>query len=66
MGPRFLTRHQTGDWGDLDDEDKEANAYALREGERILSVYHTESGIKTYVITERDRSVTTLLLPEDY
>lgn len=62
----FMTRHVRGDWGELDDEDKQANERALREGLRILSVYHTSDGVRLYVITEWDRSVTTLLLPDEY
>ena len=61
-----LARHARGDWGTLAPEDWEANDCALREGGRLLSVYHTAAGVKFYVITERDRSRTTTLLPEDY
>ncbi len=61
-----LRRHLIGDWGDLCDEDKRANAYALKTGERLLSAYHTSSGVKFYIITEADRSATTFLLPEEY
>jgi len=58
---RLLHRHQCGDWGDLDDEDKAANERDLKLGERLLSRYDTEAG-PLYVITERDRSMTTVLL----
>lgn len=61
-----LHRHLCGDWGDLDDEDRDANERALVHGERIFSVYHSENRTKFYIITERDRSYTTILLPEDY
>ena len=61
-----LRRHVTGDWGDLDAEDKFANEEALLRGDRLFSAYRSESGVKFYVITEWDRSVTTVLLPEDY
>ena len=61
-----LTRHSRGDWGDVDDEDWEANERALKEGTRLLSAYHTAEGVKFWVITEWDRHVTTVLLPEDY
>ena len=61
-----LRRHVNGDWGDVNAHDRKANEDALREGTRIFSVYRTESGIKFWVITETDRSVTTILLPEDY
>lgn len=61
-----LQRHQSGDWGDVCEEDKAANNRALQEGTRILSVYHSVVGVKFWIITEADRSVTTVLLPEDY
>jgi hypothetical protein len=60
-----LGRHLRGDWGDLGVEDRRANEDALRGGDRILSAYH-ENGIKFYIITEWDRSATTVLLPEEY
>lgn len=62
----FLRRHQAGDWGDLPEEDKEENELSLREGFRLLSAYRTRKGVKLWVITEADRSATTLLLPEEY
>lgn len=62
----FLDRHVRGDWGAVDDEDHEANEQALRRGTRIVSVYHTRSGVKLWVITEADRSATTILLPDEY
>ena len=62
-----LMRHLKGDWGDLCEEDKEANQQALRDGSRILSAYiHPTTKEKLYVITEADRSSTCLLLPDDY
>jgi hypothetical protein len=61
-----LARHARGDWGELDSEDVAANEHALHEGERLVSVYVSPSGMRFYVITERDRSATTVLLPEDY
>lgn len=63
---RALQRHVTGDWGELDEEDKTANDEALKTGERLLSAYKSATGTKFWIITERDRSVTTILLPEDY
>ena len=63
---RALRRHRVGDWGEVCSEDARANDEALTHGERLLSIYHSESGTKFYVITERDRSATTVLLPEDY
>ncbi|MFD2112545.1 hypothetical protein [Thiorhodococcus fuscus] len=62
----LLQRHVQGDWGDLTTEDFEANRLALREGFRLLSSYRISDGVKVWIITEADRSVTTVLLPEDY
>ena len=61
-----LTRHATGDWGDLCDTDRQANARALRHGGRLLSAYTLPSGQRLWILTEADRSATTLLLPEEY
>jgi hypothetical protein len=61
----FLSRHVTGDWGDLPKEDREENDLSLKNGFLLLSSYHTTAG-KIWIITEADRSVTTLLLPEEY
>jgi hypothetical protein len=61
-----LRRHLSGDWGDLDLEDKAANDNALADGSRLLSAYHAADGTKFWIITEADRSATTVLLPEDY
>jgi hypothetical protein len=62
----FLDRHVTGDWGEVDAEDQQPNQDALLHGERLLSAYRTSSGVRLWVITEADRSVTTILLPEEY
>ena len=62
----FIHRHQSGDWGDVDVDDKQANDKALTNDGRLLSAYHTSTGIKLWIITEWDRSVTTVLLPEEY
>lgn len=62
----FINRHVHGDWGDLDTEDREANEDALVHGDRIFSVYHTRERVKLWIITEADRSATTILLPEEY
>ena len=62
----FLQRHLFGDWGEVDADDRQANEDALIHGERLLSAYRTNTGTKIWVITEADRSVTTLLLPEEY
>jgi hypothetical protein len=62
----FITRHASGDWGDIADEDKRENELSVRQGFRTFSAYTTKSGIRVWVITEADRSVTTALLPQDY
>ena len=62
----FLARHQSGDWGDLDDDDKRENELSIREGFRILSAYHTSNGTKIWVISEASREYTTILLPSEY
>ncbi len=61
-----IQRHQAGDWGDLSEPDRQENELSLKQGFRLLSVYHANNGTKFWVITEADRSVTTVLLPEDY
>ena len=61
-----LARHAACDWGEVDDEDKHSNDQALQEGSRLLSAYTDRQGVKFWIITEADRSVTTILLPEDY
>jgi hypothetical protein len=62
---RALARHAQGDWGDLDPEDASLNELALKAGDRLLSAYG--NGPKRFwIITEADRSVTTVLLPTDY
>jgi len=60
-----LTRHLLGDWGDLDAHDKQVNHRAVVQRLRILSAYATPCGM-LWIITEADRSVTTLLLPSEY
>ena len=62
----FLSRHISGDWGDLDAEDKQANDEAIQYGNRILSSYALKNGEKLWIITEADRSSTCLLLPREY
>lgn len=61
-----LSRHARGDWGIVDDDDAKANDRALENGDRLLSIFRSEAGERFYVITEWDRSATTVLLPEDY
>jgi hypothetical protein len=66
-GLEYLRRHVTGDWGDLCDDDKAENQLAVKEGFRILSAYRLpRTGVKFWIITEADRSVTTFLLPDEY
>ena len=61
-----LRRHLSGDWGELDSQDRDANDQALIHGTRLLSAYHAANGTKFWIITEADRGSTTLLMPEDY
>ena len=66
----YIHRHQTGDWGELSAEDQQENALSLREGYRILSAYsfapNAEFSTQVWIITEADRSSTTVLLPSEY
>ena len=62
----LLTRHVRGDWGDVCPDDAACNELALIEGTRLWSRYRTSRGEKILIITEWDRSLTTVLLPEDY
>jgi hypothetical protein len=61
-----LANHAHGDWGDVCPEDRAANERALANGGQLFSVYHDRNGVKFWIITEHDRSATTVLLPEDY
>jgi hypothetical protein len=61
-----IRRHASGDWGEFDEHDRRENERALLDGSRLFSVYRDRNGTKFYVITESDRSATTILLPEDY
>jgi hypothetical protein len=61
----LLGRHQGGDWSEMDIADAEENEYSVKNGLRILSSY-TYKGVKFWVITEADRSLTTILLPSEY
>jgi hypothetical protein len=63
---KFLARHARGDWGNVDTDDAKENDLSLREGFRILSAYQTADGTGLWIITEADRSATTLLLPDEY
>ena len=60
-----LSRHASGDWGSVGKEDAAENELSLKEGFRLLSVYGTGDK-KFWIITEADRSVTTVLMPDDY
>jgi hypothetical protein len=61
-----LMFHCRGEWGDVSNDDRAANERALQDGSRLMSVYHARNGVVFWVITEADRSVTTVLLPDDY
>jgi hypothetical protein len=65
-GRELLDRHVGGDWGDLTDDDRAENEFSVDKPLRIFSVYHTKQGVKVWVITEADRSATTILLPSEY
>ncbi len=62
----FVQRHQSGDWGEVNDEDRQENECSVQRGFRILSAYTLRTGVRIWVITEADRSATTLLLPDEY
>ena len=62
----FLARHVRGDWGDVCEEDAEANEQSIKDGSRILSSYRTKLGEKLWIITEADRSSSCLLTPNEY
>jgi hypothetical protein len=62
----FLDKHVAGDWGEQDKHDKKVNNAALAHGGRIVSVYTTSKGVKIWIITEANRAVTTILLPDEY
>jgi hypothetical protein len=62
-----ISRHQSGDWGDIDAHDWNENQLSLEQGFRLMSVYTlSNTGVKIWVITEADRSSTCVLLPEEY
>ena len=62
----LLRRHVRGDWGEICEVDRRSNEHALEGGARLLSVYTLPTKVKVWVITEADRSVTTILLPHQY
>ena len=61
-----LARHRSGDWGDIGEQDWQANDEALEQGRRILSAYRAHNDERFWIITEHDRSATTILLPQEY
>lgn len=61
-----VERHARGDWGECCDSDRQENQTALTRQRRLFSVYRDRNGVKFWIITEADRSATTVLLPEDY
>lgn len=61
----FLSRHITGDWSEMSEDDQEANRHGVLEGSRVFSAYSV-CGVKVWIITEADRSATTFLLPDEY
>jgi len=63
---KCLARHARGDWGEICDEDRKENERSLAQRLRLLSIYRDRSDVKFWIITEEDRSLTTILLPEDY
>ncbi len=62
----FLARHQRGDWGEVSPEDATENDFSVAHGFRTLSAYTLRDGTRIWILTEADRSATTILLPEDY
>lgn len=62
----FLRRHVIGDWGDVDEHDRQENESSVEQSFRLLSSYALSNGTKLWIITEADRSSTTLLLPSEY
>ena len=67
QAPReFIDRHVNGDWGELSPEDRQENDFSVTHELRILSAYTTSAGDRIWIITEADRSTTTILLPEEY
>jgi len=62
----FISRHVSGDWGEVNDEDKQENECSVTHGFRVLSAYTLRTGVRLWIITEADRSATTLLKPEEY
>ena len=66
IAAKLLRRHQSGDWGEMPPEDVRENELSVKQGYRLMSAYTLSTGVKLWLITEADRSVTTFLLPQDY
>lgn len=66
MPNEFIDRHVCGDWGEVGEEDAQENEFSLVNDLRILSVYTLKTNVRIWIITEADRSATTILLPEEY
>ncbi len=62
----FVVKHNSCDWGDVCEEDRKLNDLAVQNGDRVLSAYTLRNGARVWVITEADRSYTTVLLPHQY
>ena len=62
----FFHRHESGDWGEVGPDDRQANEIAIRDGNRLMSVYRLSTGVKIWIITEADQRATTILLPDEY
>ena len=63
---RALARHQSGDWGDVSEDDRRENEFSLGSQLQLLSAYQSQTGAKFWILTEADRSATTVLLPSEY
>ena len=63
---QFLRRHMSADWGEVSENDAKENELSLTDGFRLLSAYRTAKGQKIWIITDADRSATTILLPSEY
>jgi hypothetical protein len=62
----FISRHVTGDWGEIPEEDKKENQFSLEKGFRLLSSYKSNAGDRLWIVTESDRAHSTLLLLKEY
>ncbi len=62
----FLDRHVCGDWGEVDEDDARENEFSIEHDLRLMSVYTLKTNVRIWIITEADRSATTILLPDEY